>query len=183
MKLLLTFLLIAFATAHYVERNAALKRSNKALLNALKALTTEQKVGQDCSACTECENKAKEDSCEGMDELIFYCLEDECPCGKTCWPDRGYAELEQKVGVCTDQQSDCSFLKNEYGCSEAWVAGTCCKSCGGTRNIDVASNECSKDATCFNYTYPCDSCCTTGKNDKGQSCFSGDYTQERCCKA
>merc|ERR1719230_1826058 len=53
MKLYLSFLLIAFAAA-LGDGVAALRRSNRVLLKALKALTTEQKVGDTCGLRSNC---------------------------------------------------------------------------------------------------------------------------------
>ena len=41
---------------------------------------------------------------------------------------------------------------------------------------------CAKDATCFDYKFTCDECCSKGNVNNGtESCWTGPYTHERCC--
>ena len=43
------------------------------------------------------------------------------------------------------------------------------------------SKVCEREPLCFDATFPCDICCTTGQNHNGQGCWEGVYTQKQCC--
>ena len=49
------------------------------------------------------------------------------------------------------------------------------------QNIAAASPDCARDSRCFDVSFRCNECCSTG-NASGQSCWTEQYTPERCCK-
>lgn len=44
-----------------------------------------------------------------------------------------------------------------------------------------ATFVCEKDKTCFDESFPCESCCSTGRAKNGLSCWDNVYTVSRCC--
>jgi len=43
-------------------------------------------------------------------------------------------------------------------------------------------DSCTKNPLCFDKFYTCESCCTTGKNSEGHSCWNGQFDPAACCK-
>ena len=85
----------------------------------------------------------------------------------------------------------------EFGlCSLDLVEGACPQTCGrcgsGSGYMSGSGSEpktqepaqpkvCERDLSCFDAEFPCIDCCVMGQNNRGEGCWQGDYTQNRCC--
>lgn len=47
----------------------------------------------------------------------------------------------------------------------------------------VNDPECAKESSCFDAQNSCQDCCSTGKNAKGENCWTSGFSHERCCNA
>jgi hypothetical protein len=104
--------------------------------------------------------------------------------------------------TCFDRQYDCQsccasgFGLGGHACwNEEYTATRCCSTATQQaeffgaqqqqqQNPDMPSFECAREPACFDATYPCELCCSTGFNHFNAWCFDtkGPYTAEKCCR-
>ena len=104
------------------------------------------------------------------------CFSNSYPCEICCDTDKNSQGVPCFDSVFT--KSRCCWPKTSAPTSTSLQASSTIATATPT---GAASQSCAKDGYCFDATFTCPMCCSTGVGLNAKECWIGGFTKERCC--